>query len=230
MSTLVPNLSELLSYLATLSDEDDQRIPPLHILSKQLGISVATLREQLTEARSLGIVEVKPKAGIRKLPYDFSAALKPGLHYAILGECLSYHQFADLRKHLETAYFVEAAQTLDNRTIDRLDQLVKEAQLIIQRNPGMVPAKEHREFHTLIYKHLENQYLDGILDAFWEVYHLSGMEVYPDYTYVERVWQYHARIVDQLRNRNYSAGLSLLIEHMDLLNQREKTIPRLSFE
>lgn len=230
MSTLDPNLSELLSYLATLSDEDDQRIPPLNILSKQLGISVATLREQLTEARSLGIVEVKPKAGIRKLPYDFSAALKPGLHYAILGGCLSYEQFSDLRKHLEIAYFIEAAQTLDTRTIDRLDQLVKEAQLIIQRNPGMVPAKEHREFHTLIYKHLENQYLDGILDAFWEVYHLSGMEVYPDYTYVERVWQYHERIVDQLRNRNYASGLSLLIEHMDLLNQREKTIPRLSFE
>jgi DNA-binding GntR family transcriptional regulator len=77
---------------------------------------------------------------------------------------------------------------------------------------------------------LNNQYLDGILDAFWEVYHLSGLEVYPDFTYVERVWQYHARIVEQLRNRNYSAGLSLLIEHMDLVNQREKPVQRLSFE
>ncbi len=230
MSNTSPNVSELLAFLATLPEEEDQRIPPLNELSKQLGISVATLREQLTEARSLGIVDVKPKAGIRKLPYSFSTALKPGLHYAIMGGCLSYEQFADLRKHLELAYFVEAAQTLNTVTIDRLDQLVGEAKLIIQKNPGIVPAKEHREFHTLIYRHLENQYLDGILDAFWEVYQMSGMEVYPDYTYVERVWQYHARIVDQLRNRNYSAGLSLLIEHMDLLTQREKTIPRLSFE
>ena len=205
------NLSEFLTFLASVPEDNDQRIPPLNELSKQLGISVATLREQLEEARSLGIVEVKPKAGIRKLPYNFSSALKPGLTYAIHGGCISYQQFADLRKHLETAYFIEATQKMDTDTIDQLDDLVNSAIEIIKNNPGKVPAEEHRSFHTLIYKNLNNQYLDGILDAFWEVYHLSGLEVYPDFTYVERVWQYHARIVEQLRNRNYSAGLSLLI-------------------
>jgi len=224
------NLSEFLTFLASVPEDNDQRIPPLNELSKQLGISVATLREQLEEARSLGIVEVKPKAGIRKLPYNFSSALKPGLNYAIHGGCISYTQFADLRKHLESAYFIEATQKMDTDMMDQLDDLVKSAIEIIKNNPGKVPAEEHRAFHTLIYKNLNNQYLDGILDAFWEVYHLSGLEVYPDFTYVERVWQYHARIVEQLRNRNYSAGLSLLIEHMDLLNQREKTVQRLSFE
>lgn len=223
-------LSEFLTYLAALPEGPDQRIPPLNILSKQLGISVATLREQLEEARSMGVVDVKPKAGIRKVPYDFSAALKPGLSYAMHGGCISYQQFADLRKHLETVYFVEAAQSLDNQAIERLDHLVGSAMKMIQDNPGKVPVKEHREFHTLIYKSLNNQYLDGILEAFWEIYHLSGLEVFPDFTYIERVWQYHTRIVDQIRNRNYSAGLSLLIEHMDLLNQREKPVQRLSFE
>lgn len=223
-------LSEFLTYLAALPVESDQRIPPLNILSKQLGISVATLREQLEEARSMGVVEVKPKAGIRKLPYDFAAALKPGLAYAMHGGCISYQQFADLRKHLETVYFVEAAQTLDNRAIDHLENLVESTLMTIKETPGKVPFKAHREFHTLIYKELNNQYLNGILDAFWEVYHLSGLEVYPDFTYIERVWQYHARIVEQIRNRNYSAGLSLLIEHMDLVNQREKPVQRLTFE
>jgi len=223
-------LSEFLTYLASIPDDSNQRIPPLNVLSKQLGISIATLREQLEEARSLGIVEVKPKVGIRKLPYDFSAALKPGLNYALHSGCISYEQFADLRKHLETVYFVEAAQTLNVQTIEQLEELVQSAFLCIQKFPGKVPVKVHREFHLLIYKHLNNQYLDGMLDAFWEVYHLSGLEVYPDFTYVERVWQYHARIVEQLRNRNYSAGLSLLIEHMDLVNQREKPVQRLSFE
>lgn len=227
---MTPILSEFLTYLTTLPDQADQRIPPLNILSKQLGISVATLREQLEEARSMGIVEVKPKAGIRKLPYDFSTSLKPGLYYALHEGCIAYEQFADLRKHLETVYFVEAAQALDAQSINQLDELVKTALQEINENPGKVPASEHRQFHTLIYTFLNNQYLDGILDAFWDVYHMSGLEVYPDFTYTERVWQYHARIVDQIRNHNYSAGLSLLIEHMDLLNQREKPVQRLTFE
>jgi DNA-binding FadR family transcriptional regulator len=223
-------LSEFLTYLAALPVDTDQRIPPLNILSKQLGISVATLREQLEEARSMGVVEVKPKAGIRKLPYDFSAALKPGLTYAMHGGCISYSQFADLRKHLETVYFIEAAQSLDYQVINYLDDLVTSTLTTIKETPGKVPVKAHREFHTLIYKALKNQYLNGILEAFWDVYHLSGLEVYPDFTYIERVWQYHARIVEQIRNCNYSAGLSLLIEHMDLFNQREKPIQRLTFE
>lgn len=230
MAKKTPNLSEFLTYLASISDVKEQRIPPLNQLSKQLGISIATLREQLEVARSLGIVEVKPKIGIRKLPFDFSASLKPGFTYAIQNGCLSYSKLADLRKHLETAYFVEAAQTLDLLTLDRLDYLVKTSIQTIKLNPGRVPVQEHREFHTLIYKHLQNQYLDGILDSFWEVYHLSGLEVYPDFTYTEKVWQYHARIVDQLRKRDFSSGLSLLVEHMDLLNQRVKPLQRLSFE
>ncbi len=183
-----PLLSEFLLYLSSLPEDSIQRIPSLLQLSKLLGISVATLREQLEEARSLGLVEVRPKAGIKKLPYDFSKAIKPGLTYAVRAGSLSYHQFADLRRHLENAYFIEAAQTLTPFDIDRLNDLIKNARTGFRTTPGKVPAQEHREFHLSIYKNLKNQYLNGVLDAFWEVYHLSGMEIYPDVTYVDRVW------------------------------------------
>lgn len=223
-------LSEFLSYLASLPSDTDQRIPSLVQLSRQLGISVATLREQLEEARSLGLVDVKPKAGIRKMRYQFSAAIKPGLVYAVKEGSLSYRQFADLRRHLECAYFIEAAQRLTSRDTDQLSSIIDKAREVIRRNPGKVPAQEHREFHLHIYKNLENQYLTGVLEAFWEVYHLSGLETYPDVTYIDRVWQYHGRIVEQISNKNFPLGLALLIEHMDLVNQREKAVPRLSFE
>ncbi len=230
MTANKPLLSEFLLYLSSLPEDSIQRIPPLLELSKLLGISVATLREQLEEARSLGLVEVRPKAGIRKLPYNFSTAIKPGLTYAVKAGSLSYHQFADLRRHLESAYFVEAAQTLTPIDINRLTDLITSAKSGFRANPGKVPAQEHREFHLTIYRNLKNQYLIGVLDAFWEVYHLSGMEIYPDITYIDRVWQYHERIVEEIRSRNYSLGLALLTEHMDLTNQREKNVPRSVFE
>jgi len=230
MTLQYPLLSEFLIYLASLPEDTNHKIPSLIQLSKQLGISVATLREQLEEARSLGLVEVRPKSGIKKLPYDFSTAIKPGLIYAVRAGSLSYHQFADLRRHLECAYFIEAAQTLTPADIERLTVLITCARAGFKTIPGRVPSQEHRDFHLTIYKNLKNEYLNGVLDAFWEVYHLSGMEIYPDVTYIDRVWQYHERIVDEIRSKNYSLGLSLLTEHMDLANQREKTIPRSAFE
>jgi DNA-binding FadR family transcriptional regulator len=37
-------------------------------MSKELGVSVALLREQLEVAKAIGLVEVRPRTGIRRLP------------------------------------------------------------------------------------------------------------------------------------------------------------------
>jgi len=223
-------LSEFLLYLAAIPPEGDQRIPPLNVLSKELGLSVATLREQLEEARSMGLVEVKPRAGIRKLPFDFAAAIRPGLLYAVHSKSIFYHQFSNLRKHLEAAYFIEAAQLLTLSDVNQLTDLVSEAQKKINSFPTQNLVTEHRQFHLLIYRRLENEYLLGVLRAFWDIYHISGMEIYPEIHYLERVWYYHASIVDQIRAKNFSQGLAILMEHMDMLSQREKSLPKLNFE
>ncbi len=229
-SSLKSGLSEFLRYLAEIPERGDQRIPPLNELSHQLGLSVATLREQLEVARILGVVEVKPKAGIRKLPYDFRPALFTSLAYAVESGAFSFQMFSDLRKHLETAYFVEAAQLLTPADIENLSDLVRSAQEKISRVPGQVPVSEHRKFHLLMYKNLNNPYLSGFFEAYWEVYRIAGLEIYPDLNYAERVWQFHARIIEQIKIGNYSQGLKYLVEHMELVNQRVKEPPRLSFE
>ena len=224
------SLTALMSYLAALPETADNRLPALSELSKELNMSVATLREQLEVARTLGVVEVKPKTGIRKLPYDFYRTIKPGLTYALACGSISFHEFADLRKHLEAAYFLEAAQLLTPAEIEHLEGLISSAKMKLTSFPGQIPVEEHREFHTFIYRKLENPYLDGMLAAFWDVYHSSGFEVYPDLAYLERVWQYHSRIIEEIKARRFSQGLALLLEHIELVAQRERTIPRLSFE
>src|SRR5665811_1560947 len=97
-------MSEFLQYLA-LNNRIDNRIPPLAELSQQLGVSIAILREQLEVARALGLVEVKPKTGIRRLPYTFKPAVKQSLSYAVQTNQAYFSLYADLRKHIEEAYW-----------------------------------------------------------------------------------------------------------------------------
>ena len=59
------NLSEFLQYLAS-HEQGEQSLPALTTLGQELGISVASLREQLEVARALGFVEVRPRIGIRR--------------------------------------------------------------------------------------------------------------------------------------------------------------------
>lgn len=224
------DLSKFLAYLASFPVGGDQRIPTLSELSRELGISIASLREQLEVARLLGIVEVKPKSGIRRLPYNFKPAVLASLTYAIESKSIPFQQFSDLRNHLEAVYFVEAAQKLSEADINSLQKLVEKAQRKIREIPSQVPLQEHREFHLLIYKRLDNLFLNGLLDTYWDLYRYSGLEIYPDTNYVERIWNYHNQIVNSIKARNFTQGLKLMIEHMELINQRAKVSPRLSFE
>ena len=77
------NLSEFLKYLTSLKKDEEDKIPALDELSKDLGINRAALREQVAVARALGLVAIKPRVGTRRLDFSFTPALQQSLGYAI---------------------------------------------------------------------------------------------------------------------------------------------------
>src|SRR5512138_823336 len=117
------HLSEFMRFLA-LRLQGDERIPPLTELAQDLGVSVASLREQLEVARALGLVEVRPKTGIRRLPFTFRPGVEQGLAYAIAINDQNFGLYADLRKHVETAYWAEAVEKLQEPDLVALQALV----------------------------------------------------------------------------------------------------------
>jgi DNA-binding FadR family transcriptional regulator len=223
-------LSEFMQYIASLTEDGDGRVPPLSELSQMLGISVATLREQLEVARMMGIVEVKPKAGIHKLGYSFKPAVMTSLTYALASESAPFTQYANLRKHIEASYFIEATQSLTGEDKRELETVVQRAEEKLRRRPVAIPTAEHHEFHMLIYRRLDNPFVTGLLEAYWELYKAAGFEIYPDLEYVNRIWQYHRKTVELIKERQYDLAHQALMEHMELIALREKKVPRQSFE
>src|SRR3970040_2947145 len=106
-----PDLSEFLRYLAN-HEEVEKAIPSLKKLSVELGVSLASLREQLEVARALGLVEVRPRLGTRRRTYSFTPAVRQSLGYALALNDEHFHQYAELRKHVETAFWYEAVEKL----------------------------------------------------------------------------------------------------------------------
>ena len=104
-------LSEFLLYLAK-HDKAARRLPALTKLSQELGVSMASLREQLEVARALGLVEVRPKKGTKRLPFSFTPAVRQSLSYALALNNTYFQQYSDLRNHIEAAYWHEAVEKL----------------------------------------------------------------------------------------------------------------------
>ncbi len=213
-------LSEFLHYLAS-HPEAENGLPSLNELSRELGISVAGLREQLEVARALGLVEVRPRTGTRRRPFSFAPAVKQTLGYAIAIDHAHFDEFAQLRNHIEAAYWDEAVCRLTHEDKQQLEGLIQRAQDKLHSNPVQVPHEEHRKLHLLIYRRLDNPFVTGILEAYWDAYEAVGLNLYAgSIDYLDEVWEYHARMVQAICDGDYAAGREALIKHVDLLAQR----------
>ncbi len=219
-----PFSSDFLHYLASLKNgQAAERIPSLTQLSKDLGLGVSTLREQLEVARALGLVEVKPRTGIRLLPYSFAPAVSQSLSYALEFSPDYFMSFADLRNRLEAAYWETAVRLLTAEDHRALQSLMVQALEKLRGEPIRIPLQEHRQLHLLIYHRLDNPFVQGLLEAYWEAYEAVGLGLYADLGYLQQVWQYHQSMVDAICAGNLPAGYRALVEHKDLLFQRRST-------
>jgi DNA-binding FadR family transcriptional regulator len=212
--------SELLLYLVQMTRKGNGRIPSLSVLSKELNMSIASLREQLEVARTLGFVEVRPKVGIRPVEYSFCPAVKQSLAYAIAINPDYFEKYSDMRNHIEASYWLSAVRLLGQKEIDRLFLLIEQAQKKLKGQPPQIPHQEHRDLHLLIYSRLDNLFVTGLLEAYWDFYEIVGLDRYADLDYLEKVWDSHRKMIDHINQGNFEAGYQVLLKHMDLLQER----------
>lgn len=214
--------SDFLTYLAETNrlDEDCERLPSLQELSKQMGVSVSSLREQMEVARALGLVEAKPRTGLRRLAYSFLPAVDQSLSYAIAIDQENFLKFADLRRNVEAAYWYQAVPLLTESDRQYLQHLIDQAWDKLRGTPIQIPQLEHRQLHISIYKRLDNPFVTGILEAYWEAYEAVGLNLYAGYDYLDEVWTYHQRMVDGICSGDLEAGYQALLEHTDLIRHR----------
>ena len=171
-------LSNFMIYLARQMTEGAETLPSLNELSAELGMSIASLREELQVARVMGLVEVKPRTGIRCLPYRFAPAVTKSLAFAVSVEPDSFRHYSDLRNHIEASYWYQAVSSLTDRDIEELRQIIRTANEKLQSDPIQIPQREHRQLHMTIYRRLENEFVQGILEAYWDTYEAVGLSVY----------------------------------------------------
>lgn len=211
--------SEFFTYLLQYSETEHEKFPALKELSSELGLSTSKLREQVSVAKALGLVDVRPRLGIRPLPYSFTPAVDASLSYAIQQDAAYFEDFVDLRRYLEYAYFPRAVDLLQESDHQELRRLVLSAWEKLRGSPVRIPHEEHRQLHLTIYNRLHNVFVTGLLEAYWDAYEAVGLNVYADLDYLEQVWTYHDQLAEAAIIKDKSRGLVILREHFDLMDR-----------
>lgn len=217
--------SEFLTYLVDLGAEPGTRLPPINDLAGILGISSGKLREQLEVARELGLVEVRPKTGIRVRGFSFFPTVQTSLRFALALDRSYFEEFSLLRNQIEASFWHQAVELLSPEDKANLQELMESAWSKLEGEPIQIPHDEHRELHLAIYSRLDNAFVLGMLEAYWDAYETVGLDRYEEYAYLREVWTYHGRMVDAILADDVEAGYRALVEHTELLHSRPTPRP-----
>src|SRR5512141_1386450 len=119
--------SALLQYIVAHGFQPGDRLPALDDLSAELKISVGKLREQLEVARTLGLVDVRTRSGIRLEEYTFMPAVRFSILYALALDPSQFDAYNLLRNRIEAAFWHDAVSRLRPEDHAHLRELVKRA-------------------------------------------------------------------------------------------------------
>lgn len=214
--------SDLLTYMVQAGYRPGDRLPALTELTTDahLGISISKAREQLEVARTLGMIEVRSKTGMRMKAYSFAPAVQFSLFYALALNPHAFEQFSALRTHVEVAFWIEACRLLHDEDRTHMRSLLTTALAKLNGSTIHIPNEEHREFHLTVFKRLDNPFVTGLLEAYWDAYSAVELNRYADYRYLREVWMYHERILDAIDAGDYEQAREWFLAHTRLIHHR----------
>jgi len=217
--------SDILRYIVEHHMQPGERLPTIPELSEELGVSVSKIREELSVARTLGLVQIRPRTGTQVNEFCFGPAATLSVLYALGMDRVNFHHFSTLRNNIELSFWHEAVQQLCPEDIAYLRELVMRAREMLTCTPVEVPFQEHRSLHLAFFKHLDNPFVQGLLEAYWAAYKAFGLALYADISYHHEVWDYHERMVECVAQGDFDGGHRALRQHMALLRYRPNQMP-----
>ncbi len=196
------------------------KLPPMDELATELGISRGKLREEMVVAQAYGAVEMRPGDGTYVRPFDFYAAIRTLVLYGTAYDWKNFDHLYRLRMQLEIIFWEEAVQHLTPEDHEELQKIVEQSEQKLQGSPVEIPHKGHRDFHLLIFRRLDNKFVQGLLKAYWDAYEAVGLHRYFDLSYYEKMWVSHRAIAEAILTGQYEQGKQVLVQHFTLLENR----------
>ncbi|MEY2653538.1 MAG: hypothetical protein RLZZ524_565 [Pseudomonadota bacterium] len=183
-------------------------LPPEATLASELGISRPSLREGLKALESLGIVESRHGEGVFVAAFSFDAIIE-NLPYARLADGSSIGDILQIRAAIEIGLITEVVDRIGPADVQLLRTLAEAMVAKARQNASF--GDEDRQFHSAMFRCLNNDFLNRLLELFWQVFRrLQEANYEIDRKALEASAREHLHIVECLEQRD---KIGLLAAH-----------------
>ena len=204
---IVDQLLELIAADAT----QEPRLPPERVLSEQLGVSRASLREALSALNELGVLESRGKA-----KYARTARARAALVARVAATEPEQELITDpieVRRMLEPEVAARAAERVTERGLSELDGWLRLMDEAASRGERFIEYDS--AFHVSIARATGNHTLVQLIAALTDALRESRERSFEPAEAVERALEDHRLILAALHARDPGAAREAMRQHLD---------------
>ena len=171
------DLNEKLCELILKSVETGEKLPTEKEMMDTLGVSRAVLRDALSVYETSGVIVSRQGSGrYAQMPNIGSQIINIWSIFIRSNPSLLL-ELLEIRSILET---YSLPKVINKITIEQLQALnVQVNEMKRKVTLGQTFEKNDREFHRILFSSTENSLLEQLLSAFWDLYDLSLIHIYP---------------------------------------------------
>lgn len=185
------------------------KLPSEAELSKEFGVSRSTVREALRALEGVGILTSQHGSGWYVNSFNFDT-LAGNLAYSLRFDTNSIFDLLEIREILEISFLREASESLKDKDLEELEKVINSMENKSKEGKSFV--KEDMMFHRILFRRVKNQIVIKILDIFWKLFeHLDEPLLYS--ANPEAVINYHKKMLENIKIKDYERTKSILKEH-----------------
>ena len=173
-------------------------------VSRELGVSRTPVWEAVRRLEQEGLLTNIPNRGVFMVEMTLEMA----------------YELFQVRGALERLVGRLAAESMDNRTFEKLSDCVEEQMKVIEKEDPLGYSRLDFEFHSMIYKASRNRVLQEMLNSVRSKMQPVSMQIMP---ILPRLYQDHIRILEAMRAKDPDMAEKSFIRHNEnILDQIKK--------
>ena len=197
----IQTFREIRGYIIRNGLKPGDLLPTELEMSEKLGVSRNVLREAIKSMELMGMVVACPGRGteIREFSLDF--VFQNVLFFNVGGEDKPVREMFGIRRMLELSYMRQAFNTIREEDIQEMHDCLRRMQE--SKDDERAFTRADRDFHTTLFRSLDNSVLNSLMAAIWAVD--EGFELEKKSPHLASSVPRHVDIVKALEEYDYRA-------------------------
>jgi GntR family transcriptional repressor for pyruvate dehydrogenase complex len=197
------------------------KIPSERDLAVDLGISRQSIREALSRAEIMGLIEVRQGEGSFILS-SINKSLKPPLTIIIEKEAGRIFEFLEIRKLIEGWCAEKAATEATIEDLENMEEILDEMKKVASKDKQWeeLDLKFHLSFAKATHNVIAVHMMEALKTNFRPFFKFT--KSMPRSEKIDVLWQHHYEIFTAIKHRNPEAAQEKVIDHLNFIEEKLK--------